>query len=92
MKYKHKHKWVNAKDGTLDQICTKCKKRAKQAYMSMPIGAETRGDIKQPIMRKRMEVPLFIGDKTIRVDTYEDEIKKSIEKKLGLDVFSRLNY
>lgn len=80
-----KHNWVKSGYGN-DLICTKCGYAAMQAELSMPSTAP----IQQPLLREKMEVPLYTGDKTVRVSVYKDEIEKQLYKHLyehlGLDI------
>lgn len=76
-----KHNFVRSGHGN-DLICTKCGYAAMQATMTMPIAE----NIRQSILRERIEVPLWVGDKTVRIPVYKDEFEKELQRSLGLDL------
>jgi hypothetical protein len=91
---KCKHKWEFVRDGTLDLICVKCNKKAKQAVMmptqiaepsAMPIMAP----IATPIMRETMTVQAYGNFFELDKENY----RKDFYKQAGLypSLFERSN-
>lgn len=78
-----KHNFINSGYGS-DLICTKCGYAAKQA--ALPIGVEIRAEIAVPIVREKIEVPVFNGEKTVRVERYKDDVMKEFRKSVGLGI------
>lgn len=78
---KCEHNFVRSGYGN-DLICTKCGYVAMQETLPMPNSSP----IQQPILREKIEVPLCVGDKTVRVSVYKDEIEKELYKHLELNV------
>lgn len=50
----------------------------------MPLAAEVSSPIAMPIGRETMEVPLFTGDKHVRISVYKDDFLKQIQIERGL--------
>lgn len=78
---KCKHDWARSGYGN-DLICKICGYASSQATLTMP-ATET---IQQPILREKMEVPLCIGYKTVRVSVYKDEIEKELSKAFDINL------
>lgn len=79
---KCKHNWVRSGYGN-DLICTKCGYAAMQAVLTMPTQDMP---ISQPMARRTIEVPMFTGDKNVRVSVYKDEFEKILQRAIGLDI------
>ena len=73
---KCKHNFVCLGYGD-DLICTKCGNAAKQARLK-PIAEPLSQPLSQPILREKIEVPLYVGNKTVRVSVYKDEFLKQL--------------
>lgn len=77
-----KHKWVRSGYGN-DLICKKCEYATLQA--AMPITVSIAKPITEPLLREKIEIPVFTGDKTVRVSVYKDEFEKQLFRSVGLD-------
>lgn len=85
MKNKCKHKWIDMEDGTFDQFCVRCSLKQMQNVMS-PISAELNVPLGMSLEREKIEVPLFTGDKHIRISVYKDELIKQMNEEIGLSI------
>lgn len=79
-----KHKWKDVKDGTRDKICLKCGKKAMQGAMTMSAKVDASAPILEPMAKKEIIIPLYTGDNIVNIKAYEDEVRKSIMKAIGL--------
>lgn len=72
-------------DGTLDQICVRCRKFQMRAFLK-PIGAELSAPLSasltEPIMRETIEVPFLNGSEHTRMTVYKDELSRQINERL----------
>lgn len=82
------HKWIDVpKEGSLsyqDQVCVKCSIKRMQGAMILPANESVEAPKMEPVMRERIEIPVFTGDKTVRVSVFKDDFERQMKKQLGL--------
>ncbi len=82
-----KHKWVEMEDGTLDRLCVRCRKFAKQ-QVAMPTTVSASVSASQPIMRETIEVPFYNGSEHTRITVDKENYLKEMYKEMGLSGYT----
>ncbi len=82
---KCKHKWVDMEDGTLDQICVKCRKFQMRAVLN-PLSISHTINNTLPMLRETIEIPFYNGSENTRITVYKDDLLKQINKEIGIDI------
>lgn len=83
MTRKCKHKWVDIEDGTLDQICVRCRKFQMRNIIE-PLSVDASMPLSMQLGRETMEVPFYNGSEHARVTVYKDDVLKQMSRELGI--------
>ena len=75
------HKWIDMEDGSLDKICVKCSKKAKQAVAYMPLGQDMVAPSIEQLAPPNMRETIIIntGNSNLgKVAVYKDDLLKRV--------------